>query len=145
MLKRTRVTLTWQRLVGLASGTFEVKSWEENPYNEVEGAVKVTRATVKQTFQGDIEGEGQVEYLMAYREDKTANFVGLQRVVGKVGGRSGAFVLELKGTYDGGKASATWSVVPGSGTGELGGLRGQGGFEAGHGSTANVTLDYDFE
>jgi hypothetical protein len=128
-----------------AKGTFEVKDWKENPYDEVEGAAKVTRASVEQTFQGDIEGKGHVEYLMTYREDKTAHFVGMQRVVGKVGGRSGAFVLQLTGTFDGEKARGTWSTVPGSGTGELAGLRGQGGFEAGHGSTANVTLDYDFE
>jgi hypothetical protein len=128
-----------------AKGTFEIKNWDEHPYNEVEGAAKVTRASVEQAFQGEIEGEGHAEYLMAYREDKTATYVGLQRVVGKLGGRSGAFVLQLDGAYDGKKAHGSWSVVPGSGTGELSGLKGKGGFEAPPGMTAQVTLDYDFD
>jgi hypothetical protein len=38
-----------------------------------------------------------------------------------------------------------WFVVPGSGTGELAGLRGEGGFEAALGEHASITLDYWFE
>jgi Protein of unknown function (DUF3224) len=41
--------------------------------------------------------------------------------------------------------SGTWFVVPGSGTGELTGLRGEGGFTANLGEGADVTLDYWFE
>lgn len=126
-----------------ATGKFEVKNWDENPYDEREGASKTTRASVKQEFKGDIEGEGSVEYLMAYREDGTADFVGLQRIVGKVGGKSGSFVLQLQGKYDGKAAKADWTVVPGSGTDELEDLRGQGGFQAEHGPDGSLTLDYD--
>jgi hypothetical protein len=35
--------------------------------------------------------------------------------------------------------------VPGSGTGDLRGLRGEGEFSAPQGSEAAVTLNYDFE
>ena len=35
-------------------------------------------------------------------------------------------MLEHSGTFEGGVAEASWSVVPGSGTGELRGLRGEG-------------------
>ena len=128
-----------------ATGTFHVKKWDEKPYTEIGGKAKLTRATVTQSFQGVIEGEGEVEYLMAYREDGTASFVGLQRVVGKVGGRSGSFVLQLAGTFDGGVAKAGWFVVKGCGTGDLRSLHGGGGFEAPHGPEGTVTLDYDFE
>lgn len=41
--------------------------------------------------------------------------------------------------------SGTWFVVAGSGTGELSGLRGEGGFRAALGENAQVTLDYWFE
>jgi Protein of unknown function (DUF3224) len=128
-----------------ATGTFEVKGWDEKPYDEVEGGKKLTRASVTQSFDGDVAGEGKVEYLMAYRDDGTANFVGLQRIVGRVGGRSGSFVLQLAGTYDGRTARADWTVVAGSGTGELAGLRGEGGFSAEHGPSGSVTLDYDLD
>ena len=41
-----------------------VNEWDEKPYNEIEGEPKLTRASVTQTYQGDIVGEGTVEYLI---------------------------------------------------------------------------------
>ena len=128
-----------------AQGTFEISSWDENPYVELDGGAKLTRASVGQAFSGDLEGEGSVEWLMCYREDKTADFVGLQRFVGRLGARSGSFVMRTQGTFDGEKAAGELSVVAGSGTEELGGITGAGAFLAPHGSTPSVDLDYDFE
>ncbi len=128
-----------------AAATFQVKNWDEKPYEEHDEGLKLTRATVSKSFQGDIEGEGTVEYLMVHRGDGTANFVGVERVVGRIGERSGSFVLQHSGTFEGGTAKATWFVVPGSGTGELRGLRGEGGFASGHAEDYPITLEYDFE
>lgn len=128
-----------------ASGTFKVDSWEEDSYAETGDGGKLTRARVKQTFSGDIEGEGAVQWLMAYRADETAHFVGLQHVAGRLGDRSGEFVLETSGTFDGKKAEGEWNVVPGSGAGELRGLRGSGGFSAPLGPEATVTLEYELD
>ena len=58
---------------------------------------------------------------------------------------AGSVVLRTVGTFDGREARAQWTVVPGSGSGGLEGLRGEGGFTAPHGGQATVTLDYDFE
>jgi len=66
-------------------------------------------------------------------------------VVGRIGGRSGSFVLQLSGTFEDGTVKATWSVVPGSGTNDLRSLRGEGHFAAPSGQSASVTLDYDIE
>jgi len=126
-----------------AQGTFQIQSWEENPYVELEGGAKLTRASVGQAFAGDFDGEGSVEWLMCYREDKTADFVGLQRFVGRLGERSGSFVMTTQGTFDGEKAAGELAVVPGSGTEELSGITGSGAFVAPHGSTPSVDLDYD--
>jgi hypothetical protein len=129
-----------------ATGTFKLEGWDETAYGEAGDGGKLTRAAVKQAFSGEIEGEGAVEWLMCYRPDQTADFVGLQRIVGQVGGRSGSFVMvQSAGTFDGQEAKGELSVVPGSGTGDLRGLRGKGEFSAPHGSTASITLDYDFE
>ena len=49
------------------------------------------------------------------------------------------------GTVEGNIVSGEWFVVPGSGTGELAGLRGEGGFRANLGENAEVHLDYWFE
>ena len=128
-----------------ATATFEVKTWDEQPYDEMDGGPKLTRARVAKSFQGDIEGESTVEYLMIHREDGSASFVGVERVVGRINGRSGSFVLQHSGVFEGGTAKTTWFVVPGSGTGDLRGLRGEGGFASSHAQHYPITLDYDFE
>ncbi len=128
-----------------ATATFQVKSWDEKPYNEIDEGPKLTRASVTKSFRGDIEGEGTLEYLMIHRDDGSASFVGLERVVGRVGDRSGSFVLQHSGTFEGGTAKATWFVVLGSGTGDLRGLRGEGGFASAHAEDYPITLEYDFE
>ena len=128
-----------------AQARFKVESWDEQTYAELDEGRKLTRASVSQAFTGEIEGSGAVEWLMCYRPDGTASFVGLQRITGRVGERSGSFVLETAGTFDGQEASADMSVVPGSGTEDLSGLRGTGRFAAPHGSPATVVLDYDLQ
>ena len=128
-----------------AQAQFKVESWDENTYEELDGDAKLTRASVGQGFTGDLEGDGSVEWLMCYREDKTADFVGLQRFVGRLGGRSGSFVMQTRGSFDGTEAKGSLAVVERSGTEELAGITGTGGFAAPLGSTASVELDYDFD
>jgi hypothetical protein len=126
-----------------ATAMFEVKSWNEVAYDE-EGP-KLTRASVIKEFRGEIEGLGTAEYLMMYRNDGSASFVGLERIAGRIGNRKGSFVLEHIGTFAGGVAKETWIVVPGSGTGDLEGLHGEGGFESAHAAQYRITLDYEIE
>jgi len=54
-------------------------------------------------------------------------------------------LLQGSETVEKGKIKATWFVVPGSGTGDLSGLRGEGGFAGGFGKGSDATLDYWFE
>lgn len=82
---------------------------------------------------------------MAYRPDGTAAFVGLQRIGGTLGGRSGSFVVTTVGEFGGTEAIGTWAVVDGAGTGDLAGLHGRGGFRAPHGPAATFELDYDLD
>ena len=126
-----------------AQGSFDVTAWNEETYEELDGGGKLTRAVVEQTFTGDILGEGAVQWLMSYRSDGTAHFVGLQRVRGILDGRSGAFLVETSGEFDGTEASGSWTVIAGSGTGDLQGLRGTGSFRAPHGSHATFELDLE--
>jgi hypothetical protein len=80
---------------------------------------------------------------MCYREDGTASVVGLQRIDGRVGDRAGSFVLQSTGSFDGREARGSLLVVPGSGTGELRGLRGEGEMVAG--ATTSIALDHEVE
>jgi hypothetical protein len=82
---------------------------------------------------------------MFQRADKSASQVSMQRFSGKLSGRQGTFVLQGSENVENGKIKATWFVVPGSGTGGLSGLRGEGGFEGGSGKGSAVWLDYWFE
>jgi hypothetical protein len=125
-----------------AVGEFNIDSWDEKTYQELEDPAKLTRADVSQTFSGDIEGTGSVQWLMAYRPDGTARFVGLQRVEGSIGGKQGSFIAETAGDFDGAVARWVWTIVSGTGTGDLTGLEGQGTFEAPHGSKATFEAEY---
>ena len=66
-------------------------------------------------------------------------------MVGTLAGRAGSFVLQDSGTLQGNQVSGNWFVVPGSASGQLAGLRGEGGFEAQLGQNATWTLAYWFE
>ena len=126
-----------------ASGTFQVTGGGEDAYHEQEDGPKLARVTGSQRFTGDIEGEGSVEWLMCYAEDGTARFVGMQLVRGVIDGRKGSVVLETVGEFDGGKARGRWTVIPGSATGDLAGITGEGRFESPHGPNATYTLEVD--
>jgi hypothetical protein len=128
-----------------ATGRIEVKTYEPQPYDEVDEAPTLVEIHVTETFSGDIEGEGIVRFLQAVRADGSASFVGIERVTGGVHGRPGSFLLQDVGMLEGSTVSGTWFVIPGSGTGELRGLRGEGGFTAELGQHATITLDYWFE
>jgi hypothetical protein len=128
-----------------AAGRIQVSSYEPTPYDEPGDGPALVEVHVRESFTGDIAGEGTARFLQTARPDGSASFVGVERVVGAIGGRPGSFVLQDEGTVAGGVVSGSWFVVPGSGTGELAGLRGDGGFTAQLGQDAEITLDYWFE
>lgn len=127
-----------------ANGRFAIKSWDEKPYSEGPDLPKLTRASVVKVLSGDIDGEGTVEYLMAYRADGTATFVGLERVTGRIGDKAGSFVLQRTGVFEEGLAKESYAVIPGSATGELRGLVGDGSTAVGHGMEHPFALSYEF-
>ncbi len=132
-------------MMQLARAEFSITKWEEKTYSEIDGASKLTRANVTKSYKGEIEGEGTLEYLMAYGNDGSASFVGIERVVGRVGDRQGSFVFQHIGAFKDGVAKSTWTVVPKSGTEELKGLRGEVESSLGHASSYPVEFNYEFE
>ena len=124
------------------SCSFEITGWDEQPYQTFENGAKLTRAKVTQAYQGAVDGEGTVEFLMAHAADGTASFVGLERVEGTVHGKSGGFVVRHVGTYDSGGARSDCSIVPGSGSRELTGITGQGSYVA---TGKSVPMSFSYE
>ena len=121
-----------------------VRSSEAKSYDET-ASPALMEIRLTETFAGDIEGESTVRALEVLRDDRSASMVSVQRLCGKLGGRSGTFVLQGSEVVENGKIEATWFVVPRSGTGDLSGLRGEGGFEGEFGKASKGTLDYWFE
>jgi len=125
------------------TGTFEVQPGDETTIHEPREGIRLTHATGTQKFTGGIVGNGAIDWLMCYMPTKTARYVGLQRITGTIDGRRGSLVLEAVGDHDGTGSAATWRVIEGTGTGDLAGIRGTGGFEAKGGKTVSYRLDYE--
>lgn len=128
-----------------ATAVITVHKYEPSTYDEQGEGPTLTQIHVEESFSGDITGNGVVEFLQAAGADGSASFVGIERVTGQIAGRQGTFLLQDAGTVAGTIVSGDWFVIPGSGTRQLAGLRGEGGFRANLGEGAQVHLDYWFE
>jgi uncharacterized protein DUF3224 len=126
-----------------ATGSFDVLSGNEDTYEARDGGGRLAHAWGDQRFSGDVAGDGSVHWLISYAPDKAARLVGLQRIKGSVGGRSGSFVIEVSADHTGKSSHGSWSIVGNSGTGELAGITGTGSFDAPGGPTATYELDYE--
>jgi len=100
---------------------------------------------ITESFSGGISGESIVRVIQVKLDGGNASQVSMQRVCGAIDGREGTFVLQGEGRVGAGKIRSEWFVVPGSGTGALAGLRGDGGFEGQFGKGSTAWLDYWFD
>ena len=129
------------------SGAGAIESWDENPYLEIDDHRKLTQASIRLKYNGDWEGESTSETLMCYAADDATSYVGLEHFVGRIGERSGSFVIQSTGTYDGIQARSEGDVVPGSGTGDFAGIRGRHTSVSTHDDYPNkpFTFEYDLD
>lgn len=133
-----------------AQATFAVtgwteKTWDNRPAGEVTGE-KLTRAMVSYSYDGDIQGKSEVQFLMVYMGETSGSYVGLERIEGTLAGCRGSFVLRHSGTFHGDVVDGTVEVLAGCGTGELKTLRGQGGYDlVGTQKRYPFFLDYEIE
>ncbi|MEU9720552.1 DUF3224 domain-containing protein [Streptomyces sp. NPDC047976] len=130
------------------TGHFTYADWEERPAGPADALPRLAQATVANTFSGGIEAVGTVcAYTIAYLTATTGSYSGAELLTGSLDGRKGGFALEEHGTFhEDGTTRCSFTVVPGSGTGELTGLRGAGGFLARHGEqSVSYTFEYDLD
>jgi hypothetical protein len=107
-----------------ATGTFVV-TLTPQPADDYADGRALGRMTIAKTFQGDLTATSRGQMLSAMGGvGGSAGYVAIERVDGRLAGRTGSFVLQHSGTMDRGRASLTVAVVPDSGTGELTGLSG---------------------
>ena len=122
-----------------ATGHINVTSFEAQPYDDA-GAFSISEVQVTEEFAGDLIGVGSVRFIMVNEPEGAAHFTGMERFLGKVGERSGSFILQTSGTLKDGVLKSTWSIIPGSGAEALEGIRGEGGCDP-----EGYALDYWFE
>ena len=126
-----------------ATGTFDVKVTPQ-PLADPAGETGLSRMLIDKQFHGDLDASSKGEMLGAGDPQKgAAGYVAIERVTGKLNGRSGSFALQHRGTMDKSGMHLEVSVVPGSSTGDLEGISGtmQIIIEAGkHSYTFDYTL-----
>jgi hypothetical protein len=112
------------KMNGHASGSFEIKMVRQ-PITEEEAKTVSVRMTSDKQFHGDLEGTSTGEMLGVNTTVKdSAGYVALERVSGKLKGRTGTFMLQHSSTMARGTQQQSITVVPDSGTDQLAGLAG---------------------
>jgi hypothetical protein len=125
------------------TGRFDLTSWDEEVFDDAEGA-KLVRARNTKTFEGGLVGTSTAELLQALAQEGSAAYVGIERVSVEIGGRKGTFVLRHSavGGADG-SGDFRVDVVPGSATGDLTGLRGELAIVRGGDGEHTYTFEYE--
>lgn len=107
-----------------ARGTFEI-TMKQPPAGQGVGRVAVGRMLLDKQFSGDLVGVGQGEMLSAGNPAAgSAGYVAIEHVSGTIGSMAGSFALMHTGVMHDGENTLAITIVPGSGTGELAGIRG---------------------
>ena len=127
------------------TGTFQITGWDESAYAENNDGSKQSLAKITQTYSGDVEGESQLQYLMAYQSKASGVFVGHEVLTLTAEGRKGSLVLQHNGIFEDGVAKSTFTVICCSGKGDFDGVTGSGKFESTSNGQAEYTLQLDLE
>ncbi|MFI6321721.1 DUF3224 domain-containing protein [Nonomuraea sp. NPDC050556] len=126
-----------------AKGTFETANWNPQPAYSDHDGVSLAHVTMSKTFEGDLAGTATVSMIVTGSEhEDSRSYVAMERVEGTLGGRAGTFVMQHNAVSDLGTDTLRITVVPGSGTGELTGLRGDFQVHIAPDGSHSYTFDY---
>ena len=126
------------------NATFSNERWEERPYAEGPGEVKLVIAEADLTYSGDLSAAGAARFLMTQVGQIAVLFGGQEQFTGTLDGRDGSFVVRWVGDDDGSSTHADGMIQPGSGTGELSGIAGTARMTADRVNASFVlTLDWE--
>ena len=124
-----------------ASAPFTNDRYDEDAYAEADG-VELSRVHISRTFSGDLEGESSGELMIA-KSEGGGGYIGHDRITGTLAGRSGSFVFQHTGLMGPDGVTNTGTIVPGTGTGELEGITGEGMMLADEEGHHTLTLEYE--
>ena len=126
---------------------FDVTGWTPSVYDEPADGPALSRVTIRKAFREGLEGESVGEGLFCGMDapQNGAGYLVSERFTGRLRDRQGSFVIQHGGLMGPEVAPRTFGhVVPGSGTGELAGLRGEVVIDRTEDGGHTMTLDYDF-
>lgn len=127
-----------------AKGTFETANWNAQPAYDERDGVSLAHVTLSKTFAGDLSGTGAVSMIVSGSEhEDSRSYVAMERIIGTLNGREGSFVVQHNAVSDRGADSLRITVVPGSGTGDLAGLRGEFQIHVAPDGSHSYTFDYE--
>jgi hypothetical protein len=126
------------------SAMMTVVSGEERPFAKVNDAPKLVKGSFTLKYEGEMEGEGVLGELKIWLTSTLSTVYGLERFVGALEGKKGTFVLQHTGMLRDGVLNSKRTVLPGSGTGELKGLKGEININAEPAESSQVTFVYQF-
>lgn len=118
--------------------TFDVLGWDERPIDGAPETPRLTQATTRYRYGGDVAGEGLSHYQLVYDAAGCADFVGVERLAATIAGRSGVLVLLHRGRFDGHTSRSDLEVVASEGA--LAGTSGKGQLVAIHEARYELTL-----
>jgi len=119
------------------TGQFQIKDWQETTQSENEG-LKRSLANVKLEYSGDITGSSELQYLLSYQADGSADFVGFEHVKASINGKSRNLILRHLGRFVDGVASSQFVVIQSSIEDKLIGAKGD--FTSGENGRAHFTI-----
>ena len=118
---------------------FVIDKWEGAAIDTVQDGPELGQAVLAKTYTGPELTGTATGHAVTTRGERGASYVAQERIVGTLEGRTGSFILEHRASMGEGFPTLLEArVVPGSGTGELADLSGQGLLEH-----QLLILDYD--
>lgn len=126
--------------IAIANFTNDV---HEDQGTALEGGAGVRRVLIRRTFRGGLEGSAVVELQTCVARETAFGYAGIEMFEGRLGDRTGGFAFVHIGRREDDRLETIGYVVPGSGSGELAGIRGEIAIsmaDEGHDFTLTYTL-----
>jgi hypothetical protein len=132
------------------SGTFDVATFEPTDVivePPITTALPIGVARMEKVYDGDVRGRSATLFTAAFDQATgQGTYIALEAFEGSVDGRAGTFAYVHSATTSGAdRSDEFFLVVPGSGTGELAGIRGGGSLGVEADGTHRVTLEYELD
>jgi hypothetical protein len=127
-----------------ANGAFDVKTLPQKTDNPEAESAKLGRMSLDKQFHGLLEATSKGEMIYIGTDvEGSGGYVAIERITGKLGGKSGSFALLHVGIMTRGAPDLTVTVLPDSGTGELVGLTGKMNIKIESGGKHFYEFDYE--